>query len=159
MRRPLSTRYVALGAALIAAAIAAVVASLVFAGESEAAPTRQYLSRVAAICSRYGPQLDGIRPPDPSEPANVADALERVTPLLEAQAQDVRAVIPPRPLREPVRHWIELQEQRLALLELALRRARQLDLTAMSVAYVDFMLSGAEPARLGRAIGIPQPPC
>ena len=26
-------------------------------------------------------------------------------------------------------------------------------------AYVDFMLSGSEPARVGRAIGIPQPPC
>jgi hypothetical protein len=153
-----SVRYALLGIALAVAA-AGVAAALVFSGDSEAATTKQYLARVAAVCSRYGPRLDEIRPPDASEPANVIDALERVAPLLKAQARDVRSLTPPRTLRDPVRRWLELQERRLAILDLALTEARRQDLLAMSVAYVDFMLSGAEPARIGRTIGIPQPPC
>lgn len=151
-------RYVLFGVALTLCAAGA-VAVLAFAGDSEAATTKQYLSRIAAVCSRYGPQLDAIRPPDASEPANVIDALERVAPVLKAQARDVRSLRPPRTLRDPVRRWLDLQERRLAILDLALREARRQDLLAMSIAYVDFMLSGAEPARVGRAIGIPQPPC
>lgn len=151
-------RYLVSGVAL-AAVVAGTGAVLVFSDDSEAATTKQYLSRIAAVCSRYGPQLDAIRPPDASEPANVIDALERVAPLLKAQARDVRSLRPPRALRDPVRHWLELQERRLAILDLALSEAERQDLLAMSVAYVDFMLAGSEPARIGRAIGIPQPPC
>jgi hypothetical protein len=154
-------RQLLFGAGLLAtAACVAIVVVLVFTVESAAAPTREeYLARVASICRIYGPRLDRIRPPDVSEPANVIEALERVTPLLKAQERDVRALTPPRALRTRVDRWLDLQERRLAILDRALRAARRQDFRTMSVAYVDFVLAGSEAARLGTAIGIPQPPC
>jgi hypothetical protein len=45
------------------------------------------------------------------------------------------------------------------MLTTALRAGRRQDFRTMSVAYVDFILAAPETARLGRAIGIPHPPC
>lgn len=159
-RRP-GRRRLVFGAALVATAVCvALGVVLAFTVDSEAAPTREeYLARVAAVCRVYGPRLDRIRPPDVSEPANVIEALERVTPLLKAQERDVRALTPPRALRGRVDRWLDLQERRLAILDRALRAARRQDFRTMSVAYVDFVLAGSDAARVGTAIGIPQPPC
>ena len=45
------------------------------------------------------------------------------------------------------------------MLEKAHAAGRRQDFRALSVAYVDFALAGAETGRLAREIGIPHPPC
>jgi hypothetical protein len=145
--------------AFLTAGVATVLV-LVFSAESKAEPTRaQYFARVAAICRVYGPRLDRIRPPDVAEPANVIAAVTRALPLVRAQERDVRALRAPRELRASLARWFDLQERRIGTLEKALHAARRQDFRALSVAYVDFILAGPEAARLGKAIGIPHPPC
>ena len=152
----------ALVGAACAGCVVAVVATLVlvFSASSRAGPTRtQYFARVASICRVYGPRLDEIRPPDVAEPANVIDAVERALPLASAQQREVKALDPPPELRARLARWFALQDERLAMLERALRAARMQDFRALSVAYVDFILAGPKVARLGSSIGIPHPPC
>ena len=144
--------------AVTAAAVAAVV--LVKTASSHAEPTRaQYLAGVAAVCRVYGPRLDQIRPPDVAEPANVIVAVDRVLPLVQAQLRRVKALEPPSELRTRVERWLALQQRRLGILERAQAAGRRQDFRTMSVAYVDFLLAGRETGRLGKAIGIPHPPC
>jgi hypothetical protein len=133
---------------------------LVATASSHAEPTRaQYLAGVAAICRVYGPKLDRIRPPDVAEPANVIAAVDRVLPIVRAQLRRVKTLEPPDELRPRVERWLGLQERRLGMLENADAAGRRQDFRALSVAYVDFLLAGSETGRLGRAIGIPHPPC
>jgi hypothetical protein len=152
--------------ALVGAVCAVVVAGvatavvLVTTAHSSSEPTRaQYLAGVAAICRVFGPKLDVIRPPDVAEPANVIEAVDRVLPLVTAQLRRVKALEPPEELRPKVERWLTLQERRLAMLEKAQAAGRQQDFRTMSVAYVDFLLAGSKTGGLGKAIGIPHPPC
>ena len=150
---------IGVGGALVASGVA-VGMILIFSGSSAAAPTKaEYFARVAAICRIYGPQLDKIVPPDVSEPANVMEAVSRALPIVKAQIQAVRALATPAELRSQLAHWFKLHDLRIAKLEDAVRAARRLDLTAMSFAYVEFMLAAPKVARLGTVIGIPHPPC
>ncbi|HEX4979441.1 MAG TPA: hypothetical protein VFV35_05185 [Acidimicrobiales bacterium] len=149
---------VAAGAAIAVAAVAVAVVVATASPRAEAT-TAEYLAGVAGVCRLYGPKLDRIRPPDVAEPANVIDAVGRVLPLVRAQLHRVRALAPPDELRPRVERWLALQERRLGMLERAAAAGAQQDFRAMSVAYVDFLLAGSETARLGRAIGIPHPPC
>jgi len=154
-------RHALLGAAcaVLTAGVAAALL-LVFSADSRAEPTQaQYFARVAAICRVYGPRLDRIRPPDVAEPANVITAVARALPLVKAQERGVRQLRAPKELRTRLARWFALQDQRIGMLEKALRAARRQDFRALSVAYVDFILAGPETARLGSAIGIPHPPC
>jgi hypothetical protein len=150
-----------LGATCASAALGTATAIvLLFSATSRAELTQaQYLAQVAAICRVYGPQLDKIRPPDVAEPANVIAAVRVVLPLVSAQEREVKALEAPAELRARLARWFDLQEQRIGMLETALRAARRQDFRALSVAYVDFILAGPETARLGSAIGIPHPPC
>lgn len=145
-----------------AAVTAALVAAVIFVttGSSHAETTRdRYLSGVAAVCRVYGPKLDRIHPPDVAEPANVIVAVDRVLPLLEAQLRRVRALEPPDALRPRVARWLALQQRRLRILEKARAAGRRQDFRTMSVAYIDFILAGRDTGSLGKAIGIPHPPC
>jgi hypothetical protein len=147
-------------AAAAAAAVAVVAVLLVTTGSSRAEPTRaEYLGAVGAVCRVYGPKLDRIDPPDVAEPANVIAAVDGVLPLLQAQLRRVRALEPPETLRPQVSRWLVLQQERLAILEKAQAAGRRQDFRTMSVAYVDFLLAGRETGSLGKAIGIPHPPC
>ena len=159
--RAVRGRRTLLGAASAAVMVAvAVVAVLVLTSSSRAGPTRaQYLAAVAAVCRVYGPKLDRIRPPDVAEPANVIAAVDRVLPLVKAQLRRVKALEPPDELRARVARWLTRQERRLEMLEQAQAAGRRQDFRALSIAYVDFLLAGGETGRLGRAIGIPHPPC
>jgi hypothetical protein len=159
--RALRGRRTLLGVAstAVAAGLATAVV-LVATASSRAEPTRaQYLARVAAICRVYGPRLDGIRPPDVAEPANVIAAIDRVLPIVKVQLRRVKALEPPDGLRPRVERWLGLQQRRLGMLEKAHAAGRRQDFRALSIAYVDFLLAGSETARLGRSIGIPHPPC
>lgn len=136
------------------------VVVLGFSRDSRASPSRaEYFSQVAAICEAYGPRLDGVRPPDVAEPANVIAALEVVVPLIRAQERAVAALDVPKALRPRVERWVELQDRRVRLLERALRAGRRQDFRAMSTDYVAFILAGRRTAELGTAIGVPHPPC
>ena len=150
---------VAIAAAAVTAGVVAAVV-VVTSASSHAETTRaQYLAAVAAVCRVYGPKLDEIRPPDVAEPANVIDAVDRVLPLVEAQFRRVKALEPPDELRGRVKRWLTLQQRRLAILEKTQAAGRRQDFRTMSVAYVDFLLAGRETGSLGKAIGIPHPPC
>jgi hypothetical protein len=114
---------------------------------------------VAEICRVYGPKLDRIRPPDVAEPANVIAAINRVLPLVAAQQRRVRQLDQPSALRADLERWFRLQDRRLARLRAAVAAGRRQDFRTMSVAYVDFILAGADTGELGSRIGIPHPPC
>ena len=144
--------------AVLAAAAAAVI--LVTTASSHAEPTRsQFLAGVAAVCRVYGPRLDRIRPPDVAEPANVIVAVDRVLPLVTAQLRGVKTLKPPDELEPKVDRWLRLQERRIGILEKAKAAGKRQDFRVLSVAYVDFLLAGRETGALGKAIGIPHPPC
>ena len=152
---------VLLGTACAALAVAvAVVVILVFSADSNAEPTQaEYLANVADICRLYGPELDKIRPPDVAEPANVIAAVTAALPVVKAQEREVKALEAPPELRSRIARWIELQDQRIAMLEKALRAGRRQDFRTLGVVYIDFVLAGPKTARAGIAIGIPHPPC
>lgn len=159
MRAPKGRPAVLVAACAVVAAVATAVV-LVATAHSSTDPTRaEYLAGVAAICRVFGPKLDVIRPPDVAEPANVIDAVGRVLPLVKAQLGRVRRLEPPPELRPRVERWLVLQQRRLGMLEKAHAAGRRQDFRALSIAYVDFLLAGPETSRLGRAIGIPHPPC
>ena len=69
------------------------------------------------------------------------------------------ALQPPEALRPQVRRWLTLQRRRISILEKAQAAGRRQDFRTMSVAYIDFILAGRDTGSLGKAIGIPHPPC
>jgi hypothetical protein len=155
-------RSLALGAAcaLIAAAVAAAIV-VAFPGRSEAAPTKaQFLARVAAICRVYGPRLDRVPPPgDIAVPGEVATSVAQALPILEAESKELRALRSPAELRARLARWHALNDRSLAELAVALRAAREPNLSTMGVAYVRFLLDGSKAEKVGRTIGFPRPPC
>ena len=130
-------------------------------GSSKAAPTKaEYFSRVAAICRKYGPKLDKIPPPiDVSIPSELWESAEKVLPILRAEADAVRRLVPPTDLREKLTRWIKLNDQSLAKLAATLPAAREKNFQAVQTYYVAFIIRGAKAQRLGHKIGFPSPPC
>ncbi len=154
--------YLRLGAVCAAVAVTvAVVIVLVSTGTSEAAPTKsQYFARVAAICRLYGPELDKIPPPiDITIPFEITESVRKVEPVLRAEAEAVRRLVPPRELRTQLARWNDLNQRSIAKLRVALRAAENNDLRGIQVAYVEFVVTGAKAQKLGKAIGFPSPPC
>jgi hypothetical protein len=152
---------VALACGAVAVAVAAAIVLVANTGSSKAAPTRaEYLSRVAAICRKYGPKLDKIPPPiDVTIPSEITESVRKVEPILRAEAEAVRRLEPPRELREQIAQWNELNRRSIAKLAVALRAAEKIDLRGIQVAYVAFVVTGAKAQKLGHAIGFPSPPC
>ena len=155
--------YAVLGAAcaLIAGGSAAVLV-LVFSGSSaSAAPTKQqYFAQVAAICRKYGPKLDKIPPPiDVSIPSELWVSAGKALPVLRDEADAVRRLVPPRELRSKLGRWTRLNDDSISQLAETLKAAKELNLTAVQVAYVSFVVRGAKAQHLGKSIGFPSPPC
>src|SRR5204863_3037318 len=123
--------YLRLGAACaVLSAAVAVGLALAFSSGSEAAPTKsQYFARVAAICRIYGPKLDKIPPPiDVTIPSEITESVQKVEPVLRAEAEAVRRLEPPRELRARIVRWNELNQRSIAKLREALRAAKKIDL-------------------------------
>jgi hypothetical protein len=154
--------YAVLGGAcaLIAGGIAAGLA-LTFSGTSAAAPTKaEYFAKVAAICRVYGPKLDKISPPaDLGIPSELSDAARKALPVLRAEADAVRRLVPPAELRSKLAEWSKLNDQSISKLAATLTAARQKNLQAVQISYVSFLVTGAKAQRLGKTIGFPSPPC
>jgi hypothetical protein len=163
MGQPSRRWYIGLATAcvFVALAIAGGFVLVFSSGKSEAAPTKnQYFARVAAICRIYGPKLDKIPPPiDVSIPSELWESAERVLPILRAEADAVRRLVPPRALRAKLTRWIRLNDQSLAKLAATLPAAREKNFQAVQTNYVAFIIRGAKAQRLGREIGFPSPPC
>jgi hypothetical protein len=147
--------------AAVAAAVVIVIVLVFGSGSSQAAPTKaEYFDRVAAICRKYGPKLDKIPPPiDLSIPSQLSDSAEKALPVLRAESDAVRRLAPPRELRAKLARWIKLNDRSIAKLAATLPAARQKNLQAVQVAYVQFVIIGAKAQHLGRSIGFPSPPC
>jgi hypothetical protein len=152
---------VGIASAALAIVVAVAIVLIANTGSSKAAPTRaEYLGKVAAICRKYGPQLDKIPPPiDVSIPSEITEAVRKVEPILKAEAAAVRRLEPPRELRTKLAQWNELNRRSIAKLGEALRAAEKTDLRGIQVAYVEFVVTGAKAQKLGHAIGFPSPPC
>lgn len=155
--------YAALGTVcvLLAVAIAAGVVLAFNSGSSKAAPTKEeYFRHIAAICRKYGPKLDKVPPPiDLSIPSELSASAKKAVPILRAEADAVRRLVPPRELRAKLARWIELNDQSISKLAATLPAARQKNLQKVQVAYVQFAVTGAKAQRLGKSIGFPSPPC
>ena len=115
---------------------------------------------MAAICRIYGPKLDKIPPPiDVTIPSEITESVQKVEPVLRAEAEAVRRLEPPRELRARIVRWNELNQRSIAKLREALRAAKKVDLRGIQVAYVSFVVTGAKAQKLGHEIGFPSPPC
>jgi hypothetical protein len=155
--------YIGLAVACVVVAVAVAVGFVLAfgSGRSEAAPTKsQYFASVAAICRIYGPKLDKVPPPiDLTISSELSASAEKALPLLQAEADAVRRLAPPRELRASVERWITLNDRSIARLAATLPAARQKNVLAVQVAYVQFIVTGAKAQHLGKSIGFPSPPC
>jgi len=146
---------------LLAAAVAGGFVLAFDSGSSKAAPTKaQYFRKVAAICRTYGPKLDKIPPPiDLSIPSELYGSAEKVLPILRAESNAVRRLVPPRELKTKVERWLKLNDRSLSRLAATLPAAKAKNLQGVQVAYVEYVVIGAKAQHLGKSIGFPSPPC
>ena len=155
--------YLVLGVAcaLVAGGAAAAIVLAFNGSPAAAAPTKkQYFARVAAICRIYGPRLDKIPAPiDLSVPSELFESARKVLPVLRAETDAVRRLVPPRELRAKLARWIKLNDQSIAKLAATLPAAREKNFQQVQVHYVEFLVTGAKAQHLGKTIGFPSPPC
>jgi hypothetical protein len=111
-----------------AIAVAAFVAFLAGCGGSGEPTTAHYLKQVAAVCDRYGRQLDQIPPPaDIASPGDIVDSVGRALPILRAEARTIRALRPPHALQSELTRFFALTDSSIAGLAEALQGARDRD--------------------------------
>ena len=121
----------------IAAMTAAVV--VVVAETGGGATQEEYVARVNAICVEYGKKLDAIPPPgDLSSPGSVVESLEQAIPVLEAQADEVRALKHPSSLDDDIAELSRLTDASLVHLRDALSQAQERALYPMATALTSF---------------------
>jgi hypothetical protein len=155
--------YALLGVActLIAGGVAATIVLAFNGSKAAAAPTKeQYFAQIAAICRKYGPQLDKIPPPiDISVPSELWVAARKALPVLQAEADAVRRLTPPPELRDKLARWIKLNDASISELARSLRAAKEMNLLGVEGAYVSYIVRGTKAQHLGKSIGFPRPPC
>lgn len=148
---------VSLGAVVAAGAIAAGIGLALGAGGGgghELSPA-EYRSRVSAICTRLGRELDRIPPPaDIALYGEVASSVARALPVLRRLAAAIRAVPTPPQLRAGAERSSELRARSIVLLERALAAARRRDLGPMGQALVQFFDSRDRGKALDEALGL-----
>jgi hypothetical protein len=138
---------------LIAAATAAVVVVVAETGGS-ATTHAEYVARVNAICVDYGKKLDAIPPPgDLSSPGAVVESLEQAIPILEDQADEIRALRHPSKDRADVAELHRLTDESLAHLQEALDQAQERALYPMAVALTSFGEARDEAKVVSRRLG------
>lgn len=108
--------------------VAAFVALLAGCGGSRPPTKVQYLKQVAAVCDRYGRQLDQIPPPaDIASPGDIVDSVGRALPILRGEAHTIRALQPPHALQSQLTRFFALTDSSIAGLAEALQGARNRD--------------------------------
>ncbi|HZQ65647.1 MAG TPA: hypothetical protein VFA66_10520 [Gaiellaceae bacterium] len=152
------TKLLFAAAALVVGGGVAAALIVALGGSSASRLTRtEYFARVAAICRVYGPQLDRIAPPsDPAIPAQVADPVQAVLPLVKAETEEVRALQPPAELADRVARWLALKDRSIETLERTLREALIPDIRSMGPDWLLFVDQNAEAAAAGGKIGFPR---
>lgn len=122
-------------------------------GRRELTPSA-YLARVAAVCDRYGRQLDRIAPPsDIAAYGEVASSVGRALPVLRQQTAAIRAIRPPAELRARVERFMALTDRSLVELQATLSAAQRRDLGAMGQGLIRFSLVRDQAKVLAAGIG------
>ena len=134
----------------------AVAAALVFALPGKATgPTRaQYLARVSAVCEKYGRKLDRIPPPiDIASPGNVLATVRPALAILREQEARIRAIEPPRELRERVARFFVLTDRSIAALDAVRRAAANTDVAGIGIGLQRFGTATNAAKAAARQIG------
>ena len=131
-------RFATIGVFVLIAAVTAAV-FVVVAETGGGATQAEYVARVNAICVEYGKKLDAIPPPgDLSSPGSVVESLEQAIPVLEAQADEIRALKHPSSLDADIAELTRLTDASLVHLRDALSQAQQRALYPMATALTSF---------------------
>ena len=118
------------------------------------ATQEEYVARVDAICVEYTKKLDAIPPPgDLSSPGSVVESLEQAIPLLEAQADEIRALKHPSSLDDDVDELNRLTDSSLVHLRDALSQAQERALYPMATALTSFGEARDEAKVVSRRLG------
>jgi hypothetical protein len=138
-----------------AVAVAALLALVAGCGGSGEPNKAHYLARVAAVCGRYGRQLDQIPPPgDIAAPGDIVDSVGRALPILRAQARTIRALQVPHELRSRLRRFFALTDSSIAGLAEALQGARVRDYGEIGQGEVRFSRARDAAKAIATAIGL-----
>jgi hypothetical protein len=144
---------VAAGGALVLAAGAAAGVVLAFRGGGGALTPEEYLDRASAVCVSYARRMDSIAPPDPTSAADVVASVGKALPILQAQADAVRRIRPPRELEARVHAFFVRTDRSLAALAAQLAAARRNDLPAMKARFGDWLDASAAAQAASRRVG------
>lgn len=106
------------------------------ASRGESSPTPEaFLEQVHAICADYGERLDAIEPPtDLTLAVDVHESLAAALPVLQEEAEAVRAIPVPPSLRDDLDEFFDLNDRSLVALEASMRAAGRLALYPMATA-------------------------
>jgi hypothetical protein len=149
-------RVALVAAALVAAGALAAGIVLASAGSGKHGQSgrAEYLTRVEAICQRYGRQLDRIPPPaDIAIYGEVLEPVRTALPVLKAQQREIRRLQQPRELKDSLARFFALSERSIAGLELTLRGIRAQDLGVMGRGELQFARARDEAKAIARRIG------
>jgi hypothetical protein len=138
-----------------ATVVAALVVLLAGCGGSGGPTTAQYRARVAAVCNRYGRQLDQIPPPgDPAAFGDLIDSVGRALPILRAQARTIRALQAPHELQRRLRRLFALTDRSIAGLAETLHGARARSYGEIGAGEVQFSRARDAAKAIAAAIGV-----
>jgi hypothetical protein len=134
--------------------VAASVALLAGCGGSGEPTKMHYLKQVAAVCDRYGRQLDQIPPPaDIASPGDIVDSVGRALPILRAETRTIRALRPPHALQSELTRFFALTDSSIAGLAEALQGARNRDFGEIGHGEVRFARAREAARAVAAAIG------
>lgn len=140
-------------AVVVLAAGAAVGVALAFRGGQTSLTAEEYLDRAGAACLTYARKLDAIAPPDPTSPADVVTSVGRALPILQAQADAVRRLRPPRELEQRVRAFFVRTDRSLAALRAQLAAAKRNDIQAMKARFGEWLAASVDAQTASRRVG------
>jgi hypothetical protein len=141
------------GAALVLAAGVAAGVVLAFRGGGASLTPEEYLDRASAVCVSYARKMDAIAPPDPTSRADVVASVGRALPILQAQADAVRRIRPPRVLAARVRAFFARTDRSLAALGAELAAAKRNDLPTMKARFGDWLTASTAAQAASRRVG------
>jgi hypothetical protein len=141
------------GAALVLAGGVAAGVVLAFRGDGGSLTPGEYLDRASAVCLSYARKMDAIAPPDPTSPSDVVASVGKALPILQAQADAVRRIRPPRVLEARVRAFFVRTDRSLTALAGQLAAAKRKDLPAMKARFGDWLNASTAAQAASRRVG------
>ena len=133
--------------------VAALIALLAGCGSSRAPTKAEYLKRVSAVCDRYGRQLDQIPPPDIAAPGDIVSSVGQVIPILQAEANTIRALQAPHEFQGQLMRFFALTDKSIAGLAETLQGARDRNFGEIGQGEVRFAQARDAAKMLAATIG------